>query len=300
MLRGLSNMQKSVPIILIICLTFLFVGCSFHNHHNHDENSSLITVDGNGNLRCYLSQNVTIEMKKCKAGTFIMGSPDTELNHGEDEVQHNVTISNDFYMGVYEVTNEQYKTLMGTTTSQLNLEDKFPVENISWDSINNKEGFIAKLNEKFSAYLPTGYKFSLPTEAQWEYACRAGTQGPLNYVADNTKNYNDPVNIGTVAWYSENSNETTHEVGKKTANSWGLYDMHGNVLEWCLDSTSGEPFSSEAVTDPIGTTGPYKIMRGSAWEFDSTMCRSAHRFGADSNKSNNLAGFRLAIVKTTN
>ncbi len=291
-------MKKSIFIFILLSLTVFFIGCSFHSHHNQDEKNSLITIDGNGNLRCYLSQNVTIEMKRCKAGTFIMGSPETELNHGEDEVQHNVTISEDFYIGVYEITNEQYKTVMGTTTSLLNLEDKFPVENISWDSLNKKEGFIAKLNEKFSAYLPSGYKFSLPTEAQWEYACRAGTQGQLNYVTDNTKNYDDPINIGTVAWYSDNSGATTHEVGKKTANSWGLYDMHGNVLEWCLDSTSGEPFSNEAVTDPVGTTGPYKIMRGSAWKYDTSTCRSAHRFGADPSKSSNFIGFRLAIVKS--
>ena len=293
-------MQKSISIFIILTLTVLLLGCSFHSHHNHNDNTSLITIDGNGNLKCYLSENVTLEMKRCPAGTFMMGSPDTELNHAEDEVQHSVTISNDFYIGVYEVTNEQYKAIMGTTTSQLNLEDKFPVESISWDSINDKNGFIAKLNDKFSSYLPSGYKFSLPTEAQWEYACRAGTQSQLNYVEDNTKNYDDAVNVGAVAWYSDNSGGTTHEVGKKKANAWGLYDMHGNILEWCLDSTSGEPFGSKAVTDPLGTTGPYKIMRGSAWKLDAIMCRLAHRFGADPSKFSNFVGFRLALVKTSN
>ncbi len=293
-------MQKSISIFIIFSLTFLLLGCSFHSHHNHDGKTSLITIDGNGNLKCYLSENVTLEMKRCPAGTFQMGSPETELNHAEDEVLHPVTISNDFYIGVYEVTNEQYKAIMGTTTSQLNLEDKFPVESISWNSINDSDGFIAKLNDKFSSYLPSGYKFSLPTEAQWEYACRAGTQGPLNYIEDNTKNYDDAVNIGAVAWYSDNSGETSHEVGKKKANAWGLYDMHGNILEWCLDTTSGAPYSSEAVTDPVGTSGPYKIIRGSAWKFDSTMCRSSHRFGADPSKFSNFVGFRLAIVKTEN
>ena len=91
--------------------------------------------------------------------------------------------------------------------------------------------------------------------------------------------------------------DDSHEVGKKKANAWGLYDMHGNILEWCLDSTSGEPYGSEAVTDPVGTTGPYKIARGSAWNYDSTTCRSAHRFGANPSKSSNFIGFRLAIVK---
>ena len=293
-------MQKYISIFIIFPLSILLLGCSFHDHHNHDGNTNLITIDDNGNLKCYLSENVTLEMKRCPAGTFLMGSPDTELNHAEDEVQHSVTISNDFYIGIYEVTNEQYKAIMGTTTSQLNLDDKFPVESISWDSINDKNGFIAKLNDKFSSYLPSGYRFSLPTEAQWEYACRAGTQEPLNYIEDNTKNYDDAVNVGTVAWYSDNSDGTTHEVGKKKANAWGLYDMHGNILEWCLDSTSGEPFGSEAVTDPLGTTGPYKIMRGSAWKLDATMYRLAHRFGADPSQYSNFIGFRLALVKTQN
>ena len=125
-------MQKLISIFIMISLSVLLLGCSFHSHHNHDGKSSLITIDGNGNQKCYLSENVTLEMKRCPAGTFLMGSPDTELNHAEDEVQHSVTISNDFYMGVYEVTNEQYKAIMGTTTSQLNLDDKFPVESIIW------------------------------------------------------------------------------------------------------------------------------------------------------------------------
>jgi hypothetical protein len=102
-------MQKSISIFIILTLTVLLLGCSFHSHHNHNDNTSLITIDGNGNLKCYLSENVTFEMKRCPVGTFLMGSPDTELNHAEDEVQHSVTISNDFYIGVYEVTNEQYK-----------------------------------------------------------------------------------------------------------------------------------------------------------------------------------------------
>ena len=138
-------MQKLISIFIIFSLTVLLLGCSFHSHHNHDGKTSLITIDENGNLKCYLSENVTLEMKRCPAGTFQMGSPETELNHAEDEVLHPVTISNDFYIGVYEVTNEQYKAIMGTTTSQLNLEDKFPVESISWDSINDNDGFIAKL-----------------------------------------------------------------------------------------------------------------------------------------------------------
>ncbi len=256
---------------------------------------TVIVFTGCGSNETFIIEEINLEMVKCPEGSFMMGSPEDEIGRYKNESLHLVTITKPFYIGKYEVTQSQYSTLMDKNPSKY-IGANNPVETVSYD---DAKAFCDKMNLKYLNILPKGYKFDLPTEAQWEYACRAGTNTALNNGKNLTKEDACP-NLDEVAWYSKNSGETTHEVGQKKPNAWGIYDMHGNVWEWCLDSTSGEPFSSEAVTDPIGTTGPYKIMRGSAWKFDSTMCRSAHRFGADSNKSSNLAGFRLAIVKTTN
>jgi formylglycine-generating enzyme required for sulfatase activity len=144
--------------------------------------------------------------------------------------------------------------------------------------------FCKKLTEreKAAGRLPTGYTYTLPTEAQWEYACRAGTTGDF-------AGYQD-----VMAWYSSNSGGTTHSVGTKQPNAWGLYDMHGNVEEWCLDWYA--KYSSDAVTDPVGpASGSSRVIRGGSWGLDAASCRSAIRYDYEPGNRVSDVGFRLAL-----
>ena len=226
-----------------------------------------------------LAEGVTLEMRRCPAGTFQMGSPTTENGRDNNEKQHSVTISKDFWMGTYEVTQEQYFVIMGTNPSQFRDSDasvrpttsaNYPVERVASTYIlTESTGFNAKLNASLTAQLaqlPLSYKFDLPTEAQWEYACRAGTTKALNNDKDITNIDSEDSNLNEVAWYKQNwgtANNKPHTVGGKAPNAWGLYDMHGNVWEWCKDMYADYP--TTAVTNPFCEGGTYRVWRGGAW-----------------------------------
>ena len=206
-----------------------------------------------------LGGGVKMEFVLIPAGKFTMGSPETEKDRIDWETHHEVTINQPFYMGKYDVTQEQYEAVVGNNPS-LFKGPKNPVENVSWD---DAQEFCAKLSKK------TGNAARLPTEAEWEYACRAGTT---------TRFYSGDADsaLDGVAWYTGNSNQTTHTVGMKQANAWGLYDMHGNVWEWCED-WYGE-YAPGAAKDPKGpTTGTLRVLRGGSWGCTSSNCRSANR-----------------------
>jgi formylglycine-generating enzyme required for sulfatase activity len=206
------------------------------------------------------------------AGTFMMGSPDSEGRRYVDEgPQHQVTISKSFELQTTEVTQAQWQAVMGSNPSNFKGPD-LPIEQVSWD---DAQAFITKLNG-----LGDVYRYRLPTEAEWEYAARAGTTGP--YAGD----------LDAMAWYEANSGQKTHPVATKAANAWGLYDMHGNVWEWVQD-WDGE-YSALAVTDPVGpSSGSDRVFRGGAWDFMETDCRSAIRVGVPPGGSFYNVGFRL-------
>ena len=228
----------------------------------------------------------TIELRHCPAGTFIMGSPENELGREDDEIQHQVTISKDFYMGTFEVTQGQYLAVMGINPSLYSSVASGPVECVSRD---DAKAFCAWLNANIaSSSLPSGYRFDLPTEAQWEYACRAGTTTVFYYGDDHNS-------LGTVCWFRSNSNNTTHPVGSKgIPNAWGLFDMSGNVTEWCRDWYGDYP--TTAVVDPIGVdSSSYQALRGGSWLSESKSCRSADRTEYLGVKTDDV-GFRLALV----
>ena len=217
-----------------------------------------------------LPNNVKLEMVRIPAGTFMMGSPSGEFRRfSSRENLHHVTITRDFWMSRFEVTQQQYVSIMGNNPPKFR-GDRFPVEQVSWI---NAETFCRKMNELCRKDIPVGYQFALPTEAEWEYACRATTTTCLN----NGKNiYSDQGSneIDEVAWYSRNSNMQTHEVGLKKPNLWGLYDMQGNVSEWCCEWS--EQYTGNQV-DPITENSQYKSLRSGAYFNDPRHIRQAFR-----------------------
>jgi len=207
------------------------------------------------------------------AGTFDMGSPDDEPGRETNETQHTVTISEPFYMQTTEVTQGQWNAVMGNNPSMhSSCGEDCPVEKVSWD---NAQAFILKLNE-----LEGDNRYSLPTEAQWEYAARAGSTTALPNGSMNATVFpsgcSSDSKLNEMGWYCGNANSTTHQVAQKQKNAWGLYDVHGNVWEWCLDWYGSYP--SSPVTDPTGpSTGSQKILRGCSWGDWPQWCRAAYR-----------------------
>ena len=257
-----------------------------------------------------LAEGVTLEMMRCPAGTFRMGSPTTEKGRSLDETQHSVTISKDFWTGSYEVTQAQYFVIMGNNPSQYkNGSDSsvsptttanWPVETVSWNDIMTEStGFNAKLNASLTAQLaqlPGSYKFDLPTEAQWEYACRAHTTSALNNGKEIENTSSEDTNLNEVAWYYYHYDDSRHphRIGELKRNNWGLCDMHGNVWEWCKDMYADYP--TEPVKDPFCDSGTKRVQRGGGWDINPKSCRSACRLGNFPTHSDSVLGFRLVLV----
>jgi formylglycine-generating enzyme required for sulfatase activity/uncharacterized caspase-like protein len=219
-----------------------------------------------------------IEMVWCPSGEFLMGSPEDEADRNDDETQHRVTLTKGFWMAKTETTQGQWESVAGDNPSDFSGED-LPVETVSWVDV---QGWLEKMNEK--APLPSGWKWALPTEAQWEYACRAGTKRA--FAGD----------LDEMAWYDENSGSKTNPVGTKKANAWGLHDMHGNVWEWCSDRYGEYVIGSSS--DPTGgaTTGGSRVLRGGSWDYYAQHCRSADRSRVTPGNRLNSLGFRPALV----
>ncbi|MCP4110347.1 MAG: SUMF1/EgtB/PvdO family nonheme iron enzyme [Desulfobacteraceae bacterium] len=213
-------------------------------------------------------------------GEFIMGSPEEENGRFDDETQHIVKLTGGFYMQTTPVTQKQWKAVMGNNPSYFKDGNECPVENVSWHDTQN---FIKKLNELEGANL-----YRLPTEAEWEYACRAGSDWAYCFGNNSEK-------LATYAWFDKNSSKSTHPVAQLQANLWGLYDMHGNVWEWCQDRYENYPSSD--VTDPTGTDkGSEWVLRGGSWDNNVRDCRSASRFRFGPRVGNRYDGFRLVML----
>ena len=232
-----------------------------------------------------LGHGVKLEMVLIPAGGFLMGSPDSDKRGTPDETpQHWVRINKPFYMGKYPVTQEQWQAVMGNNPSHLK-RPKNPVEMVSWDDC---QVFLGKLNAQTGGQ---GGKFALPTEAQWEYACRAGSTTQYCFGDDEAQ-------LGKYAWYSANSgNITTHPVGEKKPNAWGLYDMHGNVWEYCRDWYDEDYYVLSPADDPAGPPeGSDRVHRGGMWSNSPVGCRSAYRTYGPPGWCDLRLGLRVAQV----
>ena len=231
-----------------------------------------------------------MELVWCPPGEFMMGSPQTEEGRSIYETQHCVRLTNGFWMGKYPVTQRQWKSVMGRGQSHFKGDD-LPVESVSWNDI---QAFIKKVNEAFQ------YGARLPTEAEWEYACRAGTATAYSW--GNALN-GDKANCAGTKPYGTSKRgpylKKTSPVGKYGANPWGLYDMHGNVYEWCVDRYGSYP--AGRVVDPQGPAlGDQRVLRGGCWESFARDCRSAHRAGRRSGFRHERYGFRLCCSALPN
>jgi formylglycine-generating enzyme required for sulfatase activity len=216
-----------------------------------------------------------IEFVSIPAGKFMMGcSPGDNECLGAENPRHEVAISRSFEMGKYEVTQEQWKTVMGSNPSLIKGEARLPVENVNW---NDVQKFISKLNA-----LNDGYRYRLPTEAEWEYAARSGATGLY---------YGD---LDAIGWHNGNSGDETHPVGQKQPNGFGLYDMIGNIWEWCSDWYDEDFYKSSPAIDPKGPpTGSHKMIRGGSCFDDTRVARTSLRFGFVVYFRHNSIGFRL-------
>ena len=214
---------------------------------------------------------VPMEFAFVPPGTFLMGSPPGELERQEDEVQHRVTLATGFYLGVHPVTQAQWRAVVGTNPSKFKGKT-LPVGNVSWDDCQT---FCENLGRK------TDGRFRLPTEAEWEYACRAGTTSPFSFgdtISTDMANYdgNYAYGDGKKGVYRQK----TTPVGKFPANAWGLHDIHGNVWEWCADWYG--PVDKSDETNPEGPqSGVFRLLRGGSWCYYPQQCRAAYRYSHD-------------------
>ena len=231
---------------------------------------------------------VNLTLKRVAAGTFMMGSNDGD---GDEKPVHKVTLTQDFWMGETEVTQSQYEAVMGKNPSYFKKGGDHPVESVSW---HDAMRFCDALNRVCKDQLPSGYEFSLPTEAQWEYAARGGGKSK-GY------GYSGGDNLGEVGWYWDNSGSSTHPVRQKKPNELGLYDMSGNVWEWCRDNCEWKggvvtDTYRDGVVDPWCHSGSRRVGRGGSWRNYAGYCRSAYRNGFDPSNSDYNVGFRLALA----
>ena len=248
-------------------------------------------------------------LRKIEPGTFTMGSSTSELGHKGTEDQHQVTLTKAFYIGVFEATHKQYELVTGLTPSQYKHVDNNPVESVSWNDLRGSGAnwptgdgvlgstFLGQLR------LKTGLRFDLPTEAQWEYACRAETTTALNSGNNlsSTTQCNEMAEVGRYAYnWQDGKGNYYCPAGSYLPNAWGLYDMHGNVWEWCLDYLQLN-LGTAAATDPKGpesgsSYNGYRVIRGGGFQSEAQDCRSARRSGSAPGTGDVNNGFRVVLT----
>ena len=291
--EGTVKLKASAPSNLQITLTRESVGAGIVNQQqsenqqlsntyvassSNNSSGSPSVASGSNAISIPVKDGISIEMVKVEAGTFMMGATSEMKDPYDDEKPvHQVTLTNDYYMGKYEVPQALWEAVMGSNPSEYK-GDNLPVEMVSW---NDCQEFISKLNSL------TGRKFRLPTEAEWEYAARGGKRSRGYQYSGNS-------NISDVAWYDGNSGSKPHPVGTKQANELGIYDMSGNVYEWCSDWYGS--YSSSSQTNPTGAdSGSSRVYRGGSWRNGAWLCRLSCRYFNTQFYRGNALGLRLAL-----
>lgn len=268
----------SALVTIVLALTS---GCRPGEHAEiappiHPDQERILVLD--------LGNSVTLTLARVSAGTFTMGSPDTEKGFFRGEApQREVTLTKPFYIGIFEVTQEQYEAVIGTNPSRI-VQAKHPVVNVSKD---DAAAFCNRLAEK------TGLQVRLATEAEWEYACRAGSQTRFSF-GDNEHE------LGDHAWYADNSGGNSHPVGQKKPNRFGLYDMHGNVFEWCSDWYTADYYGEGHNIDPKGpefTRFRPSVLRGGSYCNSPQRCRSTWRGTLAHSLRDGNIGFRIVACR---
>ena len=242
---------------------------------------SYVVANSGGSVtpETFTSSSTSMEFVLIPPGEFDMGSSSEEQDRSDSESPvHKVTIKNPFYMGRSSVTQRQWKKIMGNNPSHFKGEDQ-PVEMVSWNEVQE---FVKKLNTAENTD-----KYRLPSEAEWEYACRAGTQTRYSFGDDESK-------LNEYAWYAKNSGSKTHSISRKKPNPWGLYDMHGNIWEWVQDKWH-ENYNGSPSDGSIWEDGDSfdRVSRGGSWYCDAESCRSSGRFRRDPDSLFSNLGFRL-------
>ncbi len=240
-----------------------------------------LNEDGKWEKVVQLTDGVAITLVHIPEGSFLMGSPDA-FDDDESRPRHEVTVGRAFWMGKYEVTQEQWKTVLASSPSRINGES-FPVESVSW---NDCKRFLEALNKRLG--LPRQEGFRLPTEAEWEYAARAGTEASYS-LGESARN------LGQYAWFEKNSKKSTHRVGLLRPNPWGLYDIYGNVAEWCEDVWSDDYVSAPADGSARQGTDTDRVWRGGSWDHAADELRSYFRNADDVTENAKTLGFRLVL-----
>ena len=327
-IKSVQRCRTTILVCISFSVVFLFGGC------REVVNKKEGLLDKNFKLQ--LPNDENLELIWVEPGSFAMGSSPNEPGYDIEEIQHQVTLLSGYWLGKYEVTQGQWKSIMNTS-----IEEQFkiagrgtvvgdapnePIYFVSWEDAME---FCQKLTEqeRIAGRLPNGFEYALPTEAQWEYACRAGTQtatsgGDLTLSGDLAR----APEMDKQAWYYENcaipngdktwsgtwkpkeqgrAIEVTidkggvHPVGEKQANAWGFHDMHGNVWEMCFDWFGDYPTAN--IKDPIGpNNGAIRVKRGGSWAHPAISCRSANRSGVKPGFRIDVTGFRLALSTKNN
>ena len=263
--------MKKLLILSSLASLILIAGCHTPTNPSSEKNKAIKALG--------------ITMIYILPGEFIMGS---DKWNSDEKPAHKVRISQPFWIGECEITQSQYQEIMNASPS-LYIGKESPVEQISWEDAAE---FCKRLNEieKKEGRVPAGYIYRLPTEAEWEYACRAGTVDDY------------PGKPDDISWNGSNSENSTQDVGTKSPNPWGIHDMNGNVWEWCLDSCGyGETGVStdaykDGITDPFSSKGDFKILRGGSWCFDVKFCRTTKRYADKADFSTADIGMRIVLA----
>jgi formylglycine-generating enzyme required for sulfatase activity len=243
-----------------------------------------------------ITNRIGMKLALIPAGEFLMGAPDSDTDAEDHEhPRHRVKITQPFYLGVYEVTQGQYRTVTGANPSSFKRSNDLPVENVSWydaiafcNTLSAREGLKPYYHEFGAGSPPGGDGYRLPTEAEWEYACRAGTTTRFSFG-------DWSMSLGEYAWYAGNSDSKSHPVGQKRPNAFGLYDMHGNVGEWCWDVYEKTYYANSPGADPPGPSpAAVRVDRGGSWLNTPQFCRSTSRDRMTPVDRNSYWGFRVA------